>query len=356
MIENLSTNTPERRQTEKHILPTDSKKAKLLDSIKNADLTKTAIFLGGVDPDGLASAATMEAILQKWGFNPTIFYKGTFNRPQNKVFRTLLNINAQPEEKFNEEDGYTCIISTDAPADLCPVQPHFIIDHHETSGGSAKIGSDIRLIGATSSILLEYAMAAEINFSDEQGARLATALAIGIKTDTRDGAVESSTDLDFEALSFCLKHKDNKTYKAILNAPRPSYYSDFYVMGWNNKKIEGSVLVTGLGNIPEQRSGVISDIAEQFSSTDGISTAVAFGVVEGSVDISVRSTNSSLDVGEFIRTAFGGIGGGKMGAGRGKIEIPNLFRDLPDDLSARFFDIVNEIVKHKCLQIAGDRK
>lgn len=349
----ISTNDHDRRQTDKRPT-TEFKKAKLLEQIKSSNLSKTAIFIGNVDPDGLASGAAMEAILQKWGFNPTIFYKGTFNRPANKTFKTQLNLNVQPEENFNEEDSYTCIISVDAPATLCPVQPDFIIDHHEIAGGNARIGSDIRMIGATSSILWEYLLAAEINFTDEQGARLAAALAFGIKTDTKDGTVESISDLDFEALAFCLKHKDNKIYKAILNAPKPSYYNDFYVIGWNNRKIEGSILVTGLGNIPEQRSGVISDIAEQFSSTDGISTAVAFGVVEGSIDISVRSSNSSLDVGEFVRTFANG--GGKLGAARAKIELPLLFQDLPEDLSTKFFDIINEIVKHKCLQIAGDRK
>jgi hypothetical protein len=77
-------------------------------------------------------------------------------------------------------------------------------------------------------------------------------------------------------------------------------------------------------------------------------------MVDGVVDISVRSSNLSLDVNDFVRRAFGS-GGGKPGSGRARIETP-LFQNLPDNLSTKLFEIINEIVKHKALQITGDKK
>jgi len=66
---------------------------KLLPLLAKANLSKVAIAAGNVDPDGMASAMAMEAILTKLGSHEVnLFYKGTFNRPQNKVFRTLLSI------------------------------------------------------------------------------------------------------------------------------------------------------------------------------------------------------------------------------------------------------------------------
>jgi nanoRNase/pAp phosphatase (c-di-AMP/oligoRNAs hydrolase) len=333
---------------------TDDIKAPLLPMLKSADLSKTAIFLGaGVDPDGLASQAGMAALVEKYNGKAFSFYRGTFNRPQNKSIRQILNLNPLPEKEFKSDDGWTCIISVDGNAKMCPVQPDFIFDHHEQQG-EAKIASDIRFIGATSSIIWEYLIADGFDFTDEQGKRISTLLALGIRTDTREGATMNTSDLDYEALCFCLKNKDQKAYTQILNCPRPTYYNDLFVQGWNNKTVEGPVVVSGLGNIPEARSGVISEIATQFCETEGVSTAIVFGMVDGVVDISVRSSNLSLDVNDFVRRAFGS-GGGKPGSGRARIETP-LFQNLPDNLSTKLFEIINEIVKHKALQITGDKK
>ncbi len=323
-------------------------RAPLLESIKNADLRKTAIFLGaGVDPDGLASQAVMARLVEDFGGEPHSFYRGSFNRPQNRTMQQVLGLYPKPEREFNPEHAYTCVISVDGPASVCPTLPDFIIDHHQPTQ-PAKIGSDVRLIGATSSIVWEYAMAAGLDFASEEGSTLATALAIGIITDTKNGAEESASDLDFEALAFCLKRKNNKLYREILNYPKPAYYNDMYAKGWANRKIEGSVLVTGLGHIPEARGGVISDLAE----TDGVSTAVVFGMVDGDIDISVRSSNTALNVDEFVKKAFGG-GGGKRGAGRARLEMP-LFKNIPQTMRDDLFRAVYAVVAHKTLQIAGD--
>lgn len=350
------------RRTRKYlnflIMPTPTRKyqpvtdqAPLLDQLKQADLTETAIFSGaGVDPDGLASMLAMSMIVSKLGGNPTGFYKGTFNRPQNRTMQQVLGLQPKPMKHFKAED-YTCVISVDGPSGVCPVVPNFIIDHHN-QGEPASIGNDVRLQGSCASILWEYAQAAEIDWGTEDGARLATAIAVGIKTDTKDGSEESTSDLDYEALSFCLRHKDNKLYKEILNYPRPAYYIDMLVLGWENKRIEGTVLVTGLGIIPKARSGVISDLAEKYLEQDGISTAIVFAQVEGNIDISVRSNNSSLNVDEFVKAAFG-CGGGKRGAGRAYMAIP-LFAGLPDDIAERLCASIYEAVVHKALMYAGD--
>jgi len=329
------------------------KKAPLLELISQADLRKCALHSGYVDPDGLASQAAMAAIIEKFGGTSVSFFKGTFNRPQNKIFRQVLGLNLKSDEELKQEDNYSCVIAVDCPASLCPIQPDFIIDHHESSNG-AKIGSDIRLIGATSSIMWEYAMEAGVNFDDENGQKLATALAIGIQTDTKNCTTEVTSKIDYDAFIFCLAKKSVKLYKEIINYSKPMYRHDLFMTGWNNKTVENAVLVTGIGSIPEARSGVISDLADEFVGTEGIHTAVVFAIVDGSIDISVRSKNSALNVDEYVRNAFGS-GGGKPGAGRVRIPM-TLFQNIPDDLSSTLFECCFKIVKHKALQIAGDKK
>jgi nanoRNase/pAp phosphatase (c-di-AMP/oligoRNAs hydrolase) len=339
---------------EKSISQRVTLKAPLLPFLREADLTKTAVFSGhGVDPDGLSSQAIMGALVEMLGGRSHPFYRGSFNRPQNITMRQVLGLRPQHESDFNHEDGWTCVISVDGPASACPTIPDFIIDHHEQNE-DPKIASDVRFIGATAAIMWEYAMEIGLNFDDEFGSKLATALCIGIKTDTKDGTIDSASALDYEALAFCLSKKDNELYKQILNFPKPLYYNDLFVVGWKNKTIEGSFLVTGLGIIPESRGGVVSDIAERFSEVDGIRTTVVVAMVNGSIDISVRSTNSSLDVNEFVRKAFG-VGGGKVGAGRALIPI-SLFENLPKDLSLELWDTLYKIVKLKALAFTGDKR
>lgn len=326
--------------------------APLLEAILAHNLENVAIFQGaGVDPDGLASQATMAAILEAKGAKVSCFYRGTFNRPQNRTMSQELNFTPKSENQFKANDKWTCIISVDGPAGVCPIVPDFIIDHHQQDK-PANIGSDIRLIGATSSIMWEYAVKAGIDFTSEIGARLATALAIGIVTDTKFGSVDSVSDLDYEALSACLKHKDNNLYKKIINYQKPQYYHDLYAKAWAAKQVQGTILVAGLGNIPEARGGVISDLADKFVETEGINTAVVCAMVDGDIDISVRSTSASISVDDFVKNAFGG-GGGKKGAGRAYISIP-LFKNIPENLQEEAYQSMYKIITHKALQIAND--
>jgi nanoRNase/pAp phosphatase (c-di-AMP/oligoRNAs hydrolase) len=325
----------------------------ILEDIKKHDLSNTAIFSGaGVDPDGLASAEVMRQIIERHGGKATVFHKGTFNRPQNKTMRQVLNLALKPVEAFGEPSEWSCVISVDGPAEVCPVTPDFIIDHHQ-QGEPAKVASDVRHIGSCSAIMWKYAVEEGIDFVTEEGARLATAIAIGIMTDTDSGAVDSASDLDYEALSFSLKHKDNKLFREILNYPQPRYYNDLYAIGWENRTEEQAVLVTGLGDLTTGRSGAVSDLAEKFQRTDGVSTTVTFAMVDGNIMASARSSNSSLNVDEFVKTIFG-AGGGKKGAGAAFIELPPLFKDLPAEVRDQLAKAIGQAITHKALQIAGD--
>ena len=96
------------------------KRAPLLGTIENLDLTRVAIFTGaGVDPDGLACGMVMNAIVEKFGGKADIFYRGTFNRPQNKTAREILGLNVN---SFSKQDWknhhYTAIISVDGPGEV----------------------------------------------------------------------------------------------------------------------------------------------------------------------------------------------------------------------------------------------
>lgn len=321
----------------------------ILSKIKAFDIKNVGIFSGAqVDPDGLASADTMRQLIERNGGRATVFYRGTFNRPQNKTMRQVLSLALKPIEEFNPEE-YTCIISVDGPASVCPVKPHFIIDHHEQTEPALE-GNDVRPIGSCSAILWQYAMEDHYNFKTEDGAKLATALAIGILTDTQVGAAQSSSILDFEALGYCLTHKDLNSYLEIQNYPVPSYYQEYESIGWSNKAGEGPVIVSCLGDLPVQRSGVISYCAEKFFRVEGKTTSIVFAIVDGNIHASIRTQH---DADEFMKTVFGN-GGGKKGAGAAIVELPAVLKDLPPELRQQLANSIGAAITHKALQATGD--
>jgi len=325
----------------------------IIEQIRERDLTCVAIFSGaGVDPDGLASQAVMAHLVRQFGGAPVSYYRGSFNRPQNRVFKELLGLNLKPEEEA-VKTAHTLIISVDGPSSVCPIQPDFIIDHHEQSGLGPRVAGDVRLIGSCSAIMWDLASHVKMDWTSEEGQKLATALAVGIMTDTKNCSVDACSELDYAALASCLQHKDPRLFRAMLNFPKPQYQNDLFCVGWENKVIEGPVLVAGLGTLTPQRGGVISDLAEKFCETDGITTAVVFAIVDGKVDISVRSSSAAISVDEFVRTTFGD-GGGKRGAGRALIELPPIFANMSEDNSKELYNLVRAIVVNRVMKSTND--
>ena len=341
--------TQEDQHTDCLLQLSNSKEGPGIEAIKSLDLEKTAIFTGAcVDPDGLASGMTMKAIVELFGGSAQIFVRGSFNRPQNKTMREVLSIDAKSIEEF-EETAYTSTISVDGPGEVCPKWPDIIIDHHK-SGKEAKSFTDVRPTGSASAIMWLYAQCAGIDFSEEQHMILATALAIGISTDTSNFEDEGATTLDYTAYADCLGKKDHKLFLSILNFPKPPYYNDMYATGWENKDWEGTVLVTGLGDLSEGRSGVISDLAEGYNRTHGINTTLVIALVGNEIWASMRSSNTALDVNEFMKKHGGG---GKRGAGAARIPLPLLEGATPEDRMSVYAAYLS-ILSSRCMQYAGD--
>ncbi len=298
------------------------------------------------------------------------YYRGDWDRPQNRTMRELMDLDPQPYDII-EVGGlqprgvginFTTVFSVDGPPSVCFRRPHFVIDHHKQSkfdkpDKSEELRpteSDVRMIGACSSIMWEYCMAAGIDWDTEEGAKLATALLVGIFTDTHGMEATSTSDLDFEAAAFCGTHRDAKLFAGIQNYPKPRYYKDLECLAWENATIEGTVLVTGLGVLPKERKGVVSSLAEEFVGYGSVSTAVVIAMVNGDMSFSVRSINASINVDEFIQKVFK-HGGGKTGAGAGTIPMPELLKDdVPESVQKDLFQSIYKTIAHKTLKYLGD--
>jgi nanoRNase/pAp phosphatase (c-di-AMP/oligoRNAs hydrolase) len=340
-------------------------KAPILPQIMDADLTKVFIGLGaGVDPDGLASQAAMAAIIRH--INPDadihLFYRGDWDRAQNRTMREILGLNPKPYSELESiKDAFTCVIMVDGNknAMLPGSEPDFVIDHHEGDAG-AKVDSDVRLIGSCSAIMWEYIMETDPDILEgEDGAELATALAIGIITDTQGKTADKTSRLDWEAEAYCGMRCDIKAYSSIINYQKPSYQKDMETQAWNDKVVSGTVLTTQLGVIPPGRKGVISSCAEEFCGQGPFKTALAAAMIDGDVHFSIRTFNTSLSVDGFIKSQLtkngkDGSGGGKPGAGAGVIKMPEVIKRVPAEIQKEIFDAAYKAISHALFEFVGD--
>jgi nanoRNase/pAp phosphatase (c-di-AMP/oligoRNAs hydrolase) len=332
--------------------------APLLEKIKEADLTRVFIGLGaGVDPDGLASQMAMDRIVQD--INPdaniTCFYRGDWDRAQNRTMREVLGLNLRPYSEFESQE-HSCRFMVDGNASVMPndILPDFVIDHHEEDGKGARVGHDVRLIGSCSAIMWQYVMAQNPSLLEgEDGAVLATALAIGITTDTVGMTATKTSRLDWEAMAYCGMRADVKAYSAIINYPKPSYQKDMETQAWNDKDIEGTVLVTPLGIIPRERKGVISSCAEEFCGQGAVKTTLVGADIDGDFHFSVRTFNPSMNVDDFIKSITP-YGGGKPGAGAGVLKMPEVFKGLPKETRQEIFKATFKAIAHKTFEYCGD--
>jgi len=334
-------------------------KAPILQLIKAANLTNVFIGLGaGVDPDGLASQMAMAQMIRCINpeANVCCYYRGDWDRAQNRTMREVLGCSPSPYSDIGDTSLFTCFIMVDGNISAMPkgCVPNFVIDHHEGDIGDTN-GNDVRLIGSCSAIMWEYIMELEpLLLEGEAGAALATALLIGITTDTDSMTAMKTSRLDWEAHSYCGIHADIKAYSAIKNYPKPKYQKDIEYEAWKNKIIEGTVLVTPLGILTKERKGTLSSCAEEFCGQGPVKTTLAAAEIDGDMHFSARTFNPSMPMDDFIKKTLTQFGGGKPGAGAGVIKMPQVFKGLPDDIRKEIFAAVFKAIAHKTFEYCGD--
>jgi len=315
------------------------------------------------DPDSIGSAVGLERVLQSW--NPdircTFVYSGEISHAQNKTMVNVLNIPLTDiDEIENFKDEFDIYITVDVLPDRCldkDIECLMAIDHHRADTKRATI-TDIRPVGATSSIIWEYMQTEGIQFkkSDEKDAVIATALLMGIKTDTSDLVTDNLTDLDFRAYRDLLEHVNQRHLSAIISYPIPPHFFELRsnLDQEENIKSDGGVFVGGVGYISQSKRDVLPALAEERARVEGIDTAFVFGIVGDNIEVSVRSVGLSVDVNALCQSIFGKqYSGGKMGAGASKIPLGFMAPDsnTPPDVRDKIWVAVKSRIIDKIFHI-----
>lgn len=255
-----------------------------------------SILITQVDPDALASAFALKAIIGK---NASIHYLGKAGHPQNRAMINKFNLGSEMQNGYS--GGKLCLVDSHSVDDSRSSTPlddiHTIIDHHR--GTAAPCAYLIQEeVGACSTLLVE--MLEEI---DE---RLATLLALGIYTDTR--ALTSVTERDMLAYQRVYKLCNKQQFLEIINYSLPgSHFKNLtYALNHLTRNDDGRCLVS-VGYIDQETGDDISSIADYMMRLDSCSLVAVWGIVDQSyVRLSVRSTDLSTPLDQFLYKRFNG--------------------------------------------------
>jgi nanoRNase/pAp phosphatase (c-di-AMP/oligoRNAs hydrolase) len=309
-----------------------SRVEQLLDAIRaHAGGRHAVVIRGYPDPDSLASAWAHVRLGASVGVDCDIVHLPLVSRAENRAMVNLLELPLTRIATLEDLERYAAMSLVDANAIELPRSSGLpcvsIVDHHSVSGKVEADFVDIRpAVGATSTIYTEYLWAAPARMFETGGitTRLATALAYGIRSDTDDLLHAQSPDL--HALAELSPHVDADLLGGLLRYAIPAASMRIMRRALEEMELEGTWAFAGVGEVRSQDRDAIGQAADFLMRRDGIRTVVTFGLVEGWVDGSLRTTDPSVDPATWLRDAFGigplGLpyGGGRRG--KGGFQIP----------------------------------
>jgi len=313
------------------------------------------------DPDCISSAMGMIRLLSAWNKNIEckIIYSGEISHPQNRTMVNVLSISlVRMSDVENIEEDFDAFIVVDSIPERClpeKIECLAVIDHHRVETKRAKI-FDIRTVGATASIIWEYLKIEEVEFKvgDDADETLATALIVGIKTDTSNFVGENVTDLDFEAFKHLISFANRRQLSAIDNYPIPPYHFELrsQLDQEDNIKVDNGVFVGGIGYVSPSKRDVLPSMAEERARVEGIDTAFVFAIVGDNIEVSVRSGGLAVDVNALCQKIFGRqYAGGKMGAGAARIPLSFCcLKDSSDEVREKMWIGIKEYITEKIFQ------
>jgi len=290
------------------------------------------------DPDCIGSAYGMKRIISHMfpESKITIVYSGEVSHPQNKTMLNVLNFQPTHIVEIDKDlsdkivckefaDAYICVDTLPERSAIPNAEYLFVVDHHKGDTDNAKI-KDLRPVGSASSIVWEYMsqIGLELEKNSEEDSNVATALLVGIKTDTCDLVTDIVGDLDFEAYKSLIGVTDQKYLAKIVNYPIPPYHFELRRRLDQDDHViqENGIFIGGIGYITPAKRDALPSIAEERARVEGIDTSFIVAIVGDNLEVSVRSSGLSIDVDKICKKIFGkNNAGGKMGSGAARIPM-----------------------------------
>lgn len=327
----------------------EPEKARSLHDLLATASELTIICHNNPDPDCLASALALGRIAADAGIDERhILYSGTISHQQNRAFINLLEIDLAPFDPdaipTGSPDELVAFVDHAVPGannDVPPDTPiDIVIDHHAVEDVDASFVDHRETVGATATILTEYVRCLGIDLD----ATLATALLFAIRRETL-GFLRGATRAEFEAACVLHDATDRELLRALSSPSVSGATIDAISDAIDNRVVHGPVLISHVGRTSERDS--LPQAADYLATLEGIETAIVFGVVEDAIELSARSTDSRVHIGNVLRETLGDVGsaGGHREMGGGRISLGIFAECMTTD--AQFIRIVETVVTRR---------
>jgi nanoRNase/pAp phosphatase (c-di-AMP/oligoRNAs hydrolase) len=307
----------------------------------------TVVCHDNPDPDCLASAMALAALARDAGIDDVVIcYDGNISHQQNRAFVNLLELDLEPFDPALLDGRSVAFVDHSVPGQNNAVpegtQIDVVIDHHPAEGVEARFVDRREAAGATATILTEYIHALGV---DLEG-RLATGLLFAVRRETL-GFLRGVTAAEHEAAAVLHPHADEKTLRQLASPPVTGSTADALGTAIDNREVRASTLISHVGRTDERDA--LPQSADYLVELEGVGSAVVFGIVDDCIELSARTTDSRVHIGEVLDTAFADVGsaGGHREMAGGKIPL-GLFADAATD--ERLVEFVDGIVTGRLVE------
>ncbi|WP_135853426.1 DHH family phosphoesterase [Halorussus salinus] len=327
-----------------------SKAAELHDLLADSE-ELTIVCHNNPDPDCLASALALGRIAADAGIDERrILYSGDISHQQSRAFVNLLELDLKqfdPETvRERAENSLVAFVdhslpgvNNEVPEDV-PID--IVIDHHTAEGIEARFVDHREEVGATATILTEYVDELGVTFDQT----LATGLLFAIRRETL-GFLRGVTADEYRAAAVLHEFADPDMLRRLSTPAVSGATVDAIADAVDNRVVRGSVLVSHVGRTNERDA--LPQAADYLATLEGVETAIVFGIVGDEIELSARSTDSRVHVGNALHDIFADVGsaGGHREMAGGQIPL-GVFADLTaDGTDAELVGIVARVVTNR---------
>lgn len=217
-----------------------------------------------------------------------------------------------------------------------------MIDHHPNEEIEAQFIDHREQIGATATILTEYVRELDI----EMDAALGTALLFAIRRETL-GFLRGVTSAEYDAAGWLHEHADGALLRTLSTPSVTGATVDTIAEAVRNRTVRGSVLISGIGRTSERDA--LPQAADYLTTLEGVETAIVFGIVKDGIQISARSTDSRIHIGNVLDGAFSDVGtaGGHREMAGGEVPL-GIFAEYATD-DTQLFAIVDQVMSARLI-------
>lgn len=288
--------------------------------------TCKVLVIINADPDAIASAMAVKRLLWRRVNEVVITYFNRITRPDNLAMIEyteagmvpLANVDKSAFDKFVVVDS-----QPDHNENFSGIDYDAIIDHHPLSCSDG-VFVDIRPeYGACSTMFTEYLRSLNVKPS----AKLASAMMLGIKTDTANFTRQASSK-DIQAFQFLYKYANMNIVTKVERAYMTASDLDFLGNAIKNRTIRDNRAFYHAGIISKPDELVV--VADFFLSIAGVNWSVISGVVDKKLIVILRNDGLRKGAGKTAQEAFGKFGsaGGHKTMARAELDISLIRKEI----------------------------